>query len=45
MAGRSGGYYDRCAPAEPSHAAQNDADAKRLWELSAEITGIGAEAE
>ncbi|HEV7136532.1 MAG TPA: SDR family oxidoreductase [Steroidobacteraceae bacterium] len=44
VAGRSGGYYDRCAPSEPSRAARNDADAKRLWELSAEITGIGAEA-
>ncbi|MDE2049911.1 MAG: SDR family oxidoreductase [Gammaproteobacteria bacterium] len=42
VAGRSGGYYDRCAPAEPSRAAQSDADAKRLWQLSAEITGIGA---
>ena len=39
-AGRSGGYYDRCAPAEPSRAAQSDADARRLWELSAQITGI-----
>lgn len=41
VAGRSGGYYDRCAPAEPSREAQSDADAKRLWELSAKITGIG----
>ncbi|MFZ0499734.1 MAG: SDR family oxidoreductase [Steroidobacteraceae bacterium] len=41
MSGRSGGYYERCAPAEPSRAAQSDADARRLWEMSAEITGIG----
>ena len=41
VAGRSGGYYDRCALAEPSREAQNPADAKRLWELSAKITGIG----
>ena len=41
LAGRSGGYYERCAPAEPSRAARNDVDARRLWELSAEITGIG----
>ena len=41
VAGRSGGYYDRCAPAEPSRAAQSHEDAKRLWELSAKITGIG----
>ncbi|HEX8756010.1 MAG TPA: SDR family oxidoreductase [Steroidobacteraceae bacterium] len=45
VAGRSGGYYDHCAPSEPSRAAQNDADAKRLWDLSAEITGIGAEVD
>lgn len=40
VAGRSGGYYDRCAPAEPSAAAQSDVDARRLWELSAGIAGI-----
>ena len=39
-AGRSGGYYDRCALAEPSSAARSDADARRLWDLSAGITGI-----
>jgi NAD(P)-dependent dehydrogenase (short-subunit alcohol dehydrogenase family) len=39
-AGRSGGYYDRCALAQPSRAAQSDAAARRLWELSAKITGI-----
>lgn len=41
VAGHNGGYYDRCAPAEPSRAAQSDADARRLWDLSAQITGIG----
>jgi retinol dehydrogenase 12 len=41
VAGRSGGYYDRCAPAEPSREAQSDADARRLWELSSRIAGIG----
>ncbi len=41
VAGRSGGYYERCAPAEPSRAAHSDTDARRLWQLSAEITGIG----
>ncbi len=41
VAGRSGGYYERCAPAEPSRAARSDADARRLWELSARIAGIG----
>ncbi|HEY1892512.1 MAG TPA: SDR family NAD(P)-dependent oxidoreductase [Steroidobacteraceae bacterium] len=41
VAGRSGGYYERCAPAEPTRAAQSDTDAQRLWELSAEIAGFG----
>ncbi|HEV2441582.1 MAG TPA: SDR family oxidoreductase [Steroidobacteraceae bacterium] len=40
-AGDSGGYYDRCAPAQPSREAQSEADAKRLWELSATLSGIG----
>ena len=40
VAGRSGGYYDRCAPSEPSREARSDADAGRLWDLSAEISGI-----
>lgn len=41
VAGQSGGYYFKCAPATPSAAAQNDADAKRLWEVSAKIAGVG----
>lgn len=41
VATQSGGYYARCAPAEPSPAAQNDADARRLWELSARLAGFG----
>ena len=42
VAGKSGGYYHKCALATPTAAAQNDADAKRLWDVSAKITGIGA---
>jgi len=42
VAGQSGGYYYKCAPETPSVAAQNDADAKRLWEVSARITEVGA---
>jgi NAD(P)-dependent dehydrogenase (short-subunit alcohol dehydrogenase family) len=41
VAGQSGGYYYKCAPATPTAAAQNDADAKRLWEISAKIAGLG----
>lgn len=39
---QSGGYYYKCALSTPSAAAQNDADAKRLWEISAKIAGVGA---
>lgn len=42
VAGKSGGYFYKCAPATPTAAAQNDADAKRLWEISAKISGVGA---
>jgi NAD(P)-dependent dehydrogenase (short-subunit alcohol dehydrogenase family) len=39
--GKSGGYYYKCQPDTPSRAAQNDADAARLWEISAKISGVG----
>ncbi|HVS78502.1 MAG TPA: SDR family NAD(P)-dependent oxidoreductase [Steroidobacteraceae bacterium] len=42
VAGRSGGYYDRCAPAEPSPEAQSDEAAGRLWRLSADLAQIPA---
>jgi NAD(P)-dependent dehydrogenase (short-subunit alcohol dehydrogenase family) len=41
VAGRSGGYYERCAPSEPAPAARSDEDAQRLWEASVKIAGIG----
>jgi NAD(P)-dependent dehydrogenase (short-subunit alcohol dehydrogenase family) len=41
VAGQSGGYYYKCGPITPTAAAQNDADAKRLWEVSAKIAGVG----
>jgi len=41
VSGRSGGYYERCNPAQPARAAQSDEDATKLWQLSAAITGIG----
>jgi NAD(P)-dependent dehydrogenase (short-subunit alcohol dehydrogenase family) len=40
VAGRSGGYYVDCRQAEPSAAAQSDADALRLWQVSAQLTGL-----
>ena len=41
VAGKTGGYYDKKKLIAPSRAAQNDADAKRLWDLSAKIAGVG----
>lgn len=42
VAAKSGGYYYKCALATPTKEAQDDADAKRLWDVSAKIAGIGA---
>jgi len=38
----SGAYFVKCKPATPSREAQNDADARRLWEISAIVSGVGA---
>lgn len=37
--GRSGGYYAKRKPSAPSQAAQDDAAARRLWELTAALAG------
>ena len=37
----SGEYFYKSKVAEPTAAAQNDADAKRLWDVSAKIAGLG----
>lgn len=42
LQGASGGYYVRCRLAAPSHAAQSDEDAARLWRESARLTGLPA---
>lgn len=39
--GKSGGYWYKCAPATPTAAAQSDADAAKLWEISAKLAGVG----
>jgi NAD(P)-dependent dehydrogenase (short-subunit alcohol dehydrogenase family) len=41
LEGKSGGYYDQCAPKTPSPEAQDDAATRRLWEESARIAGSG----
>ena len=38
----TGLYFDKCKPVTPSREAQNDADAKRLWDVSEKIAGLGA---
>ncbi|HEY4941179.1 MAG TPA: SDR family oxidoreductase [Rhizomicrobium sp.] len=37
----SGEYFYKCKVAEPSLAAQSDEDAKRLWDVSAKLAGVG----
>jgi NAD(P)-dependent dehydrogenase (short-subunit alcohol dehydrogenase family) len=37
----TGGYFYKSKIATPTKEAQNDADAKRLWDVSAKISGVG----
>ncbi len=37
----SGEYFYKCKPSVPTKAARDDAAAKRLWEMSAKIAGVG----
>jgi NAD(P)-dependent dehydrogenase (short-subunit alcohol dehydrogenase family) len=39
LAGVTGGYWAKSAPATPSAAAQDDAAAARLWEVSEQLVG------
>jgi NAD(P)-dependent dehydrogenase (short-subunit alcohol dehydrogenase family) len=41
VAGVSGEYFYECKPATPTAEARNDDDAKRLWEISQQIAGLG----
>jgi NAD(P)-dependent dehydrogenase (short-subunit alcohol dehydrogenase family) len=40
--GVTGQYYYLCKAAAPTEDAQDDANARRLWELSTQLTGVGA---
>jgi NAD(P)-dependent dehydrogenase (short-subunit alcohol dehydrogenase family) len=40
--GISGKYFARCRQQESSDASRNEEAEKRLWDLSAELTGVGA---
>ena len=42
VANVTGSYFYRCRPATPTREAQNDADARRLWDVSAQLAGIAA---
>jgi len=42
VARTTGAYFYKRKPVAPSQAAQNDADARRLWEISAQLSGVGA---
>ena len=40
MSGRTGGYYHKQKPVEPSPAASDEQNAFELWKLSAELTDL-----
>lgn len=41
VANVSGGYFVKCKPTAPTRQAQDDADARRLWDMSAKLSGVG----
>ena len=41
VANVSGKYFYKSKPETPTKEAQNDADAKRLWDVSAKLSGVG----
>lgn len=41
VAAVSGEYFYKCKVTEPSLAARDDASAKRLWDVSAQLSGVG----
>ncbi len=38
----TGTYFYKCRPAKLMRQARNDANAQRLWDLSAQLSGVGA---
>jgi NAD(P)-dependent dehydrogenase (short-subunit alcohol dehydrogenase family) len=42
VAGRTGGYWDRRIPIQPSAGARNPPAAQRLWEISAQLARLPA---
>ena len=43
VAGQSGRYYVNCKEAKPHARARSEEDARRLWELSEDMVGLGKE--
>jgi NAD(P)-dependent dehydrogenase (short-subunit alcohol dehydrogenase family) len=41
VAGVSGGYFYKCRPATPTTEARDNASARRLWDVTAKLTGLG----
>jgi NAD(P)-dependent dehydrogenase (short-subunit alcohol dehydrogenase family) len=41
--GVSGKYFDRCRPTPSSHASHDRETARRLWDISADLTGLPAD--
>ncbi len=41
LEGVSGAYFHKCSERRPGRVARDDIAARRLWETSAEITGVG----
>jgi NAD(P)-dependent dehydrogenase (short-subunit alcohol dehydrogenase family) len=39
--GVTGKYFQKCKEVTPTAEAQNDADARKLWEISLQLTGLG----
>jgi NAD(P)-dependent dehydrogenase (short-subunit alcohol dehydrogenase family) len=44
VASVTGAYFHKCKPVTPTAEAQNDADARRLWDVSVQLSGLDMEA-
>ena len=42
-AGVTGEYFEDCEPSDPATASADDEHRRRLWDLSAELTGLSSD--